>query len=1087
MMLALNVIEKFVKEKWDKIVKDNEKIIIRYFLVDNLNTRLISMDEKISNITRQYLKTSIKKLNYILFLIASKDWPKLWPTLIQELCDRAKTDYSYISENCLNLLLLLSDSLNCNYKKLMTAKKNIQLTSQICTEQNLIFNLVNYYIVEKSEEIMNIILGKVDLNLFNESLDCDLLTNILKESINLFDEFINWFDVDNILNKNIITGLLNIFQKGLCKNEIINCFGSLFKFEYNKLTKSNEENARAKILDIYDNFINIFHNDIIKGKDYLDQIEYISNSQKEKIDGLEKFTFCIENCLINFFRENLNFLKEKSNTDIDFINNYTSSIKLGLQYILRFTQLKNEQIKINVMEFWYFIVFDLFTLKKNLIKINSVNSISNNSNNSSNLFNNSTNSSLSYCSVENREILVDYLKSNYIYNKCFVHILDNLREYLLENMTKPLEIKINVKEGGEESFNEILQETTKNVLIYLAIIEPEKTKNLIVTKLMKENIKSSNNYLLMDLDKINSLCWSAGIISGTMNEELEKDLVISLSQLLLMMLKEAHNQYRKILSYNLLFIISKYSRIILLKDEFIIVIIKKLIEYFDSDSSEIRDYACETFFRISLSSQELIQNNEKYGIDFIYYLMNNFKEFIKNLNYGQMIMIYEALGNIICKLNDINEKENFFFRLIENPNKYFTQIINGKNDNINYLNNSKVIQFIIFWSSLNERICYSMKKFYWIYGSSIFKEIINIIIYYNVRLNMYIAQNIHDSNNGVKAEEYELVISAILKYLTSLVKNIDDIKIIKKDMILEFGVLIEKFTKNPIQNKNPNMVLLFSAVVEVCKNQDYELNYRIWEFFGQKIFNLIFNDKNNSFPDLTENFFILIETLVINSTETFFVKYKSIPKSLIDILNYGVNSEVSSIYKKALETLDILLENLFKINLIDPITIIKEFYFNYFVRIFYFVFGNMIDGFHQNGIKTQIKILQFLIKNLNNCEIFDTKYKVNFQLKLRNDIPKIGNNLSANQIETFTLSLFNYSDNLHDFGIIIKDFLVSINNFSKKEDFVSEEEKLQQIQLSRELELKKYLPNRNSEIISVNNYQQNIIFNFDLFNDDNTN
>ena len=123
MIFALNSIEKFVREKWDKMENINDKILIRYFLVYNLNQRNNGLNNNLSTKRKQYLLTSINKLNYIIILIASKDWPKSWPTLISELCDRAKKDFSYESENCIKVLLLLSDHLNKSYKKLMTAKK----------------------------------------------------------------------------------------------------------------------------------------------------------------------------------------------------------------------------------------------------------------------------------------------------------------------------------------------------------------------------------------------------------------------------------------------------------------------------------------------------------------------------------------------------------------------------------------------------------------------------------------------------------------------------------------------------------------------------------------------------------------------------------------------------------------------------------------------------------------------------------------------------------------------------------------------------------------------------------------------------
>ena len=1061
MIFALNSIEKFVREKWDKMENINDKILIRYFLVYNLNQRNNGLNNNLSTKRKQYLLTSINKLNYIIILIASKDWPKSWPTLISELCDRAKKDFSYESENCIKVLLLLSDHLNKSDKKLMTAKKNIELTCQMYNELNKILNLVKYYIVEKSDEII-IFIQNENNNVIN--LNKDLLKNILEQTIKLFDEFIKWFDIDNILDKTIILKLLSILKKSICKISIINCLGSLFKFEINKLEEENKEDLRVLIFDIYDSFINIFYNDIAKGNNFLNQYEHIIKNEKGKEIGFENFSISVENCLINFFKENFNFLKEKSIYSPEFLNKYNNGIIIGLQYLLQFSNFKNDQIKNSAMEFWYFIVYDLFTLKK-FIK---------NSNHSIN---------------EEREFLIDYLKRSNIYNKCFAEILNALRELLCENMTKPLEIKIILDENGDiitdpnenDTFNQNLQETMQNILIYLSLIEPELTKNFILKKLVEENNKDIAS---INLNKINSLCWSSGVISGTMNEKLEREFVFSLCKLFIIMQKKTRNQVKEVISYNLLFIISKYIRILNQNDEFPYAFIKKLFEFFQFDSEYVKDFVCETFVRLSMHNEDLIRNKEKYGFDIIEYLFKNWKDYTKYLNTFQIMMIYESLSNIISNIAEENKKENYFKRLMEKPNEFINEIITNTNRNINYLNNSKVMKIIRFFITLNERICHSFKKFYWLYGKTIFNQIINFFIYYNDKLNELISNNVNN-DNGIKKENYELINNSLLKYFTCLVKNINDINIIKRDMIYDFGTLIDKFNKSPNNNKNPNIILLFSAIIEVCDNKDYELNFRIWSFFSSNIFNLILC-QSDSFPELTENFFILVKTLIINSTETFYYKYKSIPKNLIDILNFGVNNKMPRIYELSLDTLNSLLENIFQINIngIDQKIIIKQFFDSYFDRIFYFVFGSMIDGFHQNGIKMQIKILRNLIEKLDNENIIERKTKINFQQKLIGDLPKIGNNLSSNQIETFTLALFNYSNNEHYFEIIIKDFLVSMNTFNKKEDAISEEEKFHQIKLAREIELKKYLPHsqNNNNSISVENYRQDDFLNLNLFN-----
>ena len=141
--------------------------------------------------------SSINKINCIIVLIASKDWPQSWPNLITELCEMPKKELSYISENCIKILLLLSDHLNRSYKKLMTANKNIQLTYKMYEELNKILNLIKYLLIEKSDEIVSFIINGNKIN-NNYNGNKELLTNILKQTIKLFEEFINWFDIENI-------------------------------------------------------------------------------------------------------------------------------------------------------------------------------------------------------------------------------------------------------------------------------------------------------------------------------------------------------------------------------------------------------------------------------------------------------------------------------------------------------------------------------------------------------------------------------------------------------------------------------------------------------------------------------------------------------------------------------------------------------------------------------------------------------------------------------------------------------------------------------------------------------------------------
>ena len=82
------------------------------------------------------------------------------------------------------------------------------------------------------------------------------------------------------------------------------------------------------------------------------------------------------------------------------------------------------------------------------------------------------------------------------------------------------------------------------------------TKDFILKELTEEN---KENLSSTNLNKINSLCWSAGVISDTMNKNIENELFIPLFKLLMIMSQKAEGHVSEIISYNLIKKLKKLS------------------------------------------------------------------------------------------------------------------------------------------------------------------------------------------------------------------------------------------------------------------------------------------------------------------------------------------------------------------------------------------------------------------------------------------------------------------------------------------------------------------------------------------------
>ena len=1099
-VLAYNTLEKFIKEKWDKLGSVDNKEIIRRFLINNLTHRLNCLKGQLSQNVRQSLIRSINQINIIIILIAQKEWLKTWNNLITDLCEQAKNDLSYICVNNMKILIELSDDINKYWKHHMTCTENINLTYKMNEELNKIFDLCQFILINKSSHFIaflekNNILNVNNNNYINngDNINAEkiqIIIDILKQTIKLFKEYINWFEYDKIFDLNIIEHLLHVFKYcDPCKVELIECFGKLFELKISEIQYTDEETLRGIIFGVYNQFIDIIHNVIIKKKNLSDTYQKLIEESPALLKGYEIFIINLEKCLINFFEENFDYIKKKNNdialknnnigvynSALEFFKKYTNNMIIGLNYLLQITDMKsgmpeseNDQIYDNAIEFWFGIVYKLFTLKKQ-----------SNHNNNNYSQNNEINND------DNIELLIAFLKNSVLYNNCFMEILDNLRILLCLNMAKPLELKIILDENGDiaydpdsnGSFNQNLHDSMKKTLIYLSLIEPEKTKDLIADQLILES-KVAKNTNKINCKRVCCLCWSSGLISGSMNEKLEYDLIVIVFRLLFAMMGYcADKKDKSVCAYNLLFVASQYPNFFRNRPAFLESIFKKIFQLIKINSEFIQDFSCETLLKLSNDecSRDLLTNpdNNNRGVPVFVFLLNDLNDLTKNLKTYMIYMIYESLANIIDKETNMQTKQSYFKELMKKPNETFNHIINMKNNNINTLNDVNILKDIRKFLHINERICFALKKFYWLYGSYIFKDIINIYIYYNQQINVSISNNNCNINN-VKKRDYELINSSILKYFISLVKNINDIQIINNDMIMNygFGELINQYNNNPTQNKDPNMLLLFTAIIDVFKNQYPNICCTIWDCFSSNIFKIIQNNYK-SFPELFENFFKFIKSIVTNSLESIYYKKNEIPQLLIDILIYGINDKVPCVYENSLEAIQNLLNYILNPNL-NKISQ-QKFFNSHLYKIFGQVFSTMVDGFHQNGINLQIKIIQLIIKTIDDEKYFNKNEKLNFRQIIIDNLPSICPNMNKNQIQTFCYAIFNYSGNEHNFKITIKDFLTSQKTFRNEDEPIYEEEKEKQIKLAKEIELKrekdKYLPPpQNNERYSVVNYQ----------------
>jgi exportin-1 len=962
----------------------------------------------------------------------------------------------------MKLLILLSEEINVFWKNSLTAKKAFELREKMKKEFVEVFELCQL-IINNSNQVKQ---------------------SLLIQSIKLFAEYMNWFPINLTLNQDIMRKTLTNFKElSFCRTETMKCLGNLFGIKINISMFNGNANdirtCRQLLMQMYQTFIQIMDVEVVKGKNFAEQYKIIFNNNPEKLSGYERMTLSFENALINFFKSNISYIQEYDFVEgtslvSPFLENFIPQITSGLNYLAQFLLIENEEIFKAAVDFWLWFSYKVFTLKDPNDTLDPFNELLNDNNNK-------------IKTKYSKSQYIQYLNDSYLYKNCYMKLLDIVRDLICVKMTKPLEVKIDIDESGDilcdptkNTIYQTIHENMRDTLVYLTFIDPYKTQSLLKAKINEQSeIAKQKNKINPPL--LNSISWSAGCISGAMNDSMEVDFLIVFIKVLLGLCETIKGKGNKaICASNIMYIVGQYPKFLNNHWKFLKTVVRKLFEFMHESFEGVQDFACETFLKISMKcAHNFVIKQEDENEEYIKELVRNVSENSKDLLPHQQLMFYEALGNMINVEPNLQKKIFYIKQLMSDRNSQWNKIFMEAQQNNEILNNANVVKGLSLIIHLNERVSFSTKTPYWSYGCTIFDNLIKSFIYYSDCINQ---QFNNKKSIDVNTRSYISYNKTVIKFLTSLVNNTDDVQIIQNEMLKSFGTLIQTYNNNHINNKDPNLLLLFSSVLVKLKNNNPDVVTTIWNYLCVSTLQLI-KDDFQSFPEHRMNFFILLKSLISNSFESLFrAQNLSFNKDVIDTITFAINHRNPQMSETGLETLLILLQKVITVGVIDLQNIVDPFFSNYFSIIFNDVFNTMTDGFHQNGFKLQVKVIQLMIRIIDEKKISEGLFmqgennKTFFLKKLLNDILQSFKNITQVQGETFCLAMFNSCNDEHKFKTVMRDFLVSLKSFIGNNEALWEEERKKELELAKQLEQQKraFLPGpQYDQQINADNYQNN--------------
>ncbi|KAH0789393.1 CRM1 C terminal-domain-containing protein [Histomonas meleagridis] len=389
-----------------------------------------------------------------------------------------------------------------------------------------------------------------------------------------------------------------------------------------------------------------------------------------------------------------------------------------------------------------------------------------------------------------------------------------VRRILVARMERPNEILIVENEDGsvskEETRNTItlaLYNTMRKTLVYLANIDHIDTINAILERiplLEKE----------WNISILNTMCWSAGAISGTLPPKEEERFVLEvLKPLLAFMTQRTNPDEQAIISSCIMFVCSQYPRFLSEHWNIMKIIVEKLFQFMNFNFEGIQEMAVNSFRKIAQKcSKSFIFYHTGENEFYLQSILNKLDGMISNLSLSNMVTIYDSMAIIIA--SDKNEEQKVLHTrmLMERMNERWVQQLQQFNPQ-----NNMLLRNILFILRCNYVVAANIQSSYQLQLQLIFQQTLELYDKCSKQLNE-MCRTI-----GQPAPGYETfriikeIKSTIIQIYLTFIKNSQNIAMIQNQILPPITpILIEYPQSNPYCRVH-QVIDLVSTITEKVK------------------------------------------------------------------------------------------------------------------------------------------------------------------------------------------------------------------------------------------------------------------------------
>eukprot|EP01038_Epipyxis_sp_PR26KG_P012132 gene12132-16243_t len=1024
---GLQVLSETINTHW-KIIPQEQREGIRSYIVNKILVLSSSDESMLQN------NTFLLRLNLVLVQILKQDWPHNWPTFISDIVASSNTSVS-LCENNMKILKLLSEEVFDFSKDSMTTAKIKSMKESLNEEFSQIFQLCEAVLAASDKPSLVL---------------CTLLT---------LQRFLTWIPLGYIFETNLVSGLISKFLPlPAYRTATIDCLTEIAALAPADIPQGYRQNIQLVLVNLIQQL------DIIKLPRETNALNkaYQEGSEDDRlfVQRLALFLGTYLKSFLPFFDlNNSGVAMDNSSLLYGQVGSstisYESIVVTSLIYMVRISEVDDEEIFKTCLEFWSHFAKELYTAdvqwKTSPSAVPSSNPTAlvlqqqqlNVGGNFSLLhMNNNINGS-----IGNNSINMLSRPKHVIYDQ----VLHSLRILMIDRMAKPEEVIIVEDDNGEivremTKDTEVIAQykTMRETIVYLTNLNYEDTEEIMLEKLNQQVAGG-----LFSWNGLNTLCWAIGSISGAMGELDEKRFLVTVIKDLLRLCEEQRGKDNKaVVASNIMYIVGQYPRFLRAHWKFLKTVVNKLFEFMHEHHPGVQDMACDTFLKIAQKCKRKFMTPQVEDPQpFILTLIGDLSRHIADLQPHQVQSFYESVGTMLSDNGPAIRlaRDEVMLRLMDLENTSWKNRMAEGAQNVQALLQLESIKDLTRILKINTRVCAAAGSIFIHQLSNIFLDMLNVYQLFSEQITAACVQQgpiatrltLFKAMRGVKSEILEMLIAYL--EVCKETEGGDHIFVANFMPPILSQILSDYHTSN-IAARDPKVLQLFATAVAVLKGLISGEIPRIMNAIFEKTLEMITTNMQD-YPEHRISFFRFLH----EANKNCFYGLFSIPpdhqKLVVDSIVWALKHTERNISETGLEILLELLQNVS-----NTPQIAQQFYVAFLVSLIEDLFGVMTDRLHKSGFKLQASILKHLLNVANSnallAPLYDSSATPHASIDNISFIKEhIGSllikhfpNLTKNQVSSFIAGLCDVSLDLNAFKQHLRDFLITIKEFESEDN-----------------------------------------------------